>query len=173
MLFRLEEVHKSYGAQDVLRGVTFQINPGERVGLVGRNGAGKTTVFRLVTGREETDRGEVILLRGLRVGLLEQQPTFSGVSSVRDEALSVFTELREIEEEMTRLEHQMAEDTGAALDETMHAYSDLRHRYEMTGGFTYHARAESVLVGLGFKSDDLSKPADQLSGGQKARLALA
>src|SRR3954471_6555970 len=69
MLFRLEEVYKSYGAQDVLRGVTFQINPAERVGLVGRNGAGKTTVFRLVTGREETDRGEVILLRGLRVGL--------------------------------------------------------------------------------------------------------
>ena len=173
MLFRLEEVHKSYGAQDVLRGVTFQINPAERVGLVGRNGAGKTTIFRLVTGREETDRGEVILLRGLRVGLLEQQPTFSGAQSVRDEALSVFTELRKIEEEMTRLEHQMGERTGAALDEAMHDYSDLRHRYELTGGFTYHAKAESVLVGLGFKSEDLLKPADQLSGGQKARLALA
>jgi ATP-binding cassette subfamily F protein 3 len=173
MLFRLEEVYKSYGAQDVLRGVTFQINPGERVGLVGRNGAGKTTIFRLVTGREETDRGEVILLRGLRVGLLEQQPTFTGASSVRDEALSVFTELRAIEEEMTRLEHQMGEDTGAALAEAMHAYSDLRHRYEIMGGFTYHAKAESVLVGLGFKSDDLLRLAGQLSGGQKARLALA
>src|SRR5215216_2046743 len=173
MLFRLEEVYKSYGAQDVLRGVTIQINPGERVGLVGRNGAGKTTIFRLVCGTEEADRGEVILLRGLRVGLLEQQPTFSASSGVRDEALSVFAELRAIEEEMTRLEHLMGEEAGAALDEAMHAYSDLRHRYELTGGFTYHARAESVLVGLGFKSDDLVKPADQLSGGQKARLALA
>src|SRR5919205_1266446 len=103
MLFRLEEVHKSYGAQDVLRGVTFQINPAERVGLVGRNGAGKTTVFRLVTGREESDRGEVIRLRGLRFGVLEQQPTFSGASSARDEALSVFTEIRAMEEEITRL----------------------------------------------------------------------
>jgi ATP-binding cassette subfamily F protein 3 len=173
MLFRFEEVHKSYGAQDVLRGVTFQINPGERVGLVGRNGVGKTTIFRLITGREESDRGEVIRLRGLRFGLLEQQPTFNGRSSVRDEALSVFAEIRAMEEEITRLEHLMGEEKGAALDEVMHTYSDLGHRYELSGGFTYHARAEAVLVGLGFKSDDLLRPADQLSGGQKARLALA
>jgi len=173
MLFRLDDVHKSYGAQEVLRGATFQINPSERVGLVGRNGAGKTTIFRLVTGREEADSGEVILLRGLRVGLLEQQPTFTGDKSVRDEAVSVFAELREIEAEMTRLEHVMAEAGGVSLDEAMHDYSDLRHRYEMTGGFTYQARAEAVLVGLSFGPDELSRPADQLSGGQKARLALA
>lgn len=173
MLFRLEEVHKSYGAQDVLRGATFQINPSERVGLVGRNGAGKTTIFRLLTGREDCDRGDVIRLRGLRFGLLEQQPTFSGDKCIRDEALSVFTEIRAMEEEITRLEHQMAEVTGAALDEVMRTYSDLGHRYDLMGGFTYQARAEAVLVGLGFKTDDLLKPADQLSGGQKARLALA
>lgn len=173
MLFRLEDAHKSYGAQEVLGGATFQVNPAERVGLVGRNGAGKTTIFRLVTGREEADSGEVILLRGLRVGLLEQQPVFEGDRIVRDEALSVFSELRAMESEMTRLEHVMAEETGQALDEAMHVYSDLRHRYELEGGFTYSARAESVLVGLGFKSNELSQPANQLSGGQKARLALA
>ncbi len=173
MLFRLEEVYKLYGAQEVLRGVTLQVNPGERVGLVGRNGAGKTTIFRLVIGREETDRGEVVLLRGLRVGLLEQQPTFSGSLSVREEALSVMAELREIESEMTRLEHLMGEVTGDPLDEAMALYSDLRHRYEIQGGFTYHSRVEAVLVGLGFKSDEMTQPADLLSGGQKARLALA
>ncbi|MEK6304273.1 MAG: ABC-F family ATP-binding cassette domain-containing protein [Acidobacteriota bacterium] len=173
MLFRLDDVHKSYGAQEVLRGATFQVNPGERVGLVGRNGAGKTTIFRLVTGREEADRGEVILLRGLRVGLLEQQPTFTGDKSVRDEAVSVFTELHEIEAEITRLEHVMAEAVGVALAEAMHAYSDLQHRHELSGGFTYQARAEAVLVGLSFGPEELSRPADQLSGGQKARLALA
>jgi ATP-binding cassette, subfamily F, member 3 len=173
MLFRLEEVHKSYGAQEVLRGVTFQVNPGERVGLVGRNGVGKTTVFRLITGIEEADRGQVVLLRGLRIGVLEQQPQFDGARSVREEALSVFAEMRELESEMTRLEHLMSEARDAALDEAMHNYSDLRHKYEMTGGFTYTARAEAVLVGLGFRNDDLIKPADQLSGGQKARLALA
>jgi ATP-binding cassette subfamily F protein 3 len=143
------------------------------VGLVGRNGAGKTTIFRLVTRQEETDRGEVVLLRGLRIGLLEQQPTFEGELSVRDEALNVFTEIRAMEEEMTRLEHAMSDTKGDALDEAMHSYSDLRHAYEFAGGFSYHARAEAVLAGLGFSDDELDKPAEQLSGGQKARLALA
>ena len=173
MLFRLNDVYKSYGGTDVLLGVTLQVNPGERVGLVGRNGAGKTTVFRLVTKKEEADRGEVILLRGLRLGLLEQQPVFSGELSVRDHALSVFTEMRAMEDEITRLEHVMSDAKDAALDEVMHSYSDLRHSYEIAGGFSYHSRAEAVLAGLGFKLDDLPAPAEHLSGGQKARLALA
>jgi ATP-binding cassette subfamily F protein 3 len=173
MLFRLDDVYKSYGATDVLRGITFQINPRERVGLVGRNGAGKTTIFRLLTGKEETDRGEVSLLKSLRIGLLEQQPTFEGELSVRDETLNVFTEIRGMEAEMTRLEHEMSEAAGEALDEVMHTYSDMRHAYEFAGGFTYHARAEAVLAGLGFSEPDRDKPAEQLSGGQKARLALA
>src|SRR5690349_24637329 len=127
MLFRFDEVHKSYGAVPVLCGVTFQINPHERVGLVGRNGAGKTTIFRVLTQKEETDRGEVLRLKGLRIGLLEQQPTFEGQQSVRDEALSVFTQLREMEVEMSRLEHAMSESSEDALNEAMHSYSDLRH----------------------------------------------
>jgi ATP-binding cassette subfamily F protein 3 len=172
MLFRLDQVSKSYGGTDVLRGVTFQINPREHVGLVGRNGAGKTTIFRLLTGQEETDHGEIVLLKGLRIGLLEQQPTFAGDLSVREEALSVFTRLLAMEQEITRLEHAMAETTGEELDEAMHAYSDIRHAYEIDGGFTYQATAGAVLAGLGFKDDDLIKPAHQLSGGQKARLAL-
>src|SRR5438093_757438 len=104
MLFRLDEIYKSYGATEVLRGVTFQVNPGDRVGLVGRNGAGKTTIFRLVTGLEETDRGEVRLLKGLRIGVLEQQPTFAGELSAREEALAVFTEMRAMENQIDRLE---------------------------------------------------------------------
>ena len=77
-----------------------------------------------------------------------------------------------MEAEMTRLEHTMSETTGEALDEAMHSYSDLRHAYEFAGGFSYHSRAEAVLAGLGFTEDDLEKPPKQLSGGQKARLAL-
>jgi len=173
MLFKLEDVHKSYGATEVLCGVSFQINPRERVGLVGRNGSGKTTVFRLITRQEETDRGEVVLLRGLRIGLLEQQPTFQGDLTVRDEALTVFTAIRAMEVEITRLEHEMSSATGEALDEVMHSYSDLRHAYEFAGGFSYHSRAEAVLAGLGFSDSDFDRPAEQLSGGQKARLALA
>src|SRR5688572_24717116 len=172
MLFRLDDVHKSYGAHDVLRGMTFQVNPSERVGLVGRNGVGKTTVFRLVTKTEEPDSGEVSLLRGLRVGMLDQRPVFEGNKSVLDEALSVFEELHSLEAEMSRLEHLMAVAQGDALDEAMHAYSDLRHRYELEGGFSYASRAESVLIGLGFQNKDFTQTAELLSGGQKARLAL-
>ncbi|MEW6129136.1 MAG: ABC-F family ATP-binding cassette domain-containing protein [Acidobacteriota bacterium] len=173
MLFRLDEVVKFYGAHSVLRGVTFQINPAERVGLVGRNGAGKTTIFRLITHIEEPDEGEVSLLKGLRVGLLEQRPTFDSDTSVRDQALSVFNQFQSMESEMTRLEHLMGEKEGDELHEIMQTYSDLRHAYEMEGGFSYHARAESVLVGLGFRQEDFSQPARVLSGGQKSRLALA
>ena len=72
MLFRLSDVFKSYGVQDVLRGASLQINPGEHVGLVGRNGAGKSTIFRLVRGEESADKGEVIKARGVRLGLLDQ-----------------------------------------------------------------------------------------------------
>jgi ATP-binding cassette subfamily F protein 3 len=173
MLFRLEDVHKSYGAHDVLHGMTFQVNPSERVGLVGRNGAGKTTVFRLVTKTEEADSGTVSLLKGLRVGMLDQRPVFESHRTVREEALSVFTEFQGMEAEMSRLEHLMAETQGSALDEILHTYSDLRHSYEIHGGFSYASKADAVLVGLGFQEKDLEQTAELLSGGQKARLALA
>jgi ATP-binding cassette subfamily F protein 3 len=173
MLFRLEDIHKSYGGVEVLRGATFQVNPGERVGLVGRNGAGKTTVFRLITRLEEADQGEVFLLRGLRVGVLDQQPQITSANSVREEAVSVFTGLIEMEDQIGRLEHLMSEAAGSSLEEAMHQYAELRHRYEIEGGFTFRSRAEAVLAGLGFRPEDFEKPSGQLSGGQKARLQLA
>ena len=74
MLFRLSEVHKSYGTQDVLRGVSLQVNPGEHVGLVGRNGSGKTTIFRLINQEEQADRGDVIRAKGVRLGLRPASP---------------------------------------------------------------------------------------------------
>jgi ATP-binding cassette subfamily F protein 3 len=173
MVFQFDDVHKSYGAEVVLRGVSFQVNPRERVGLVGRNGAGKTTIFRLLSGSEQADSGRVVLARGLRIGWLEQQPAFARASTVKGEALSAFEALERMESEMVRLEHSMAEASGAELDETLHLYADLRHQYERAGGFTYASKVESVLFGLGFGKDDLDRPARDLSGGQKARLALA
>src|SRR5207302_11309520 len=100
MLFRLSEVHKSYGAQDVLRGVSLQINPGEHVGLVGRNGAGKTTIFRLVNGEESADSGDVVRARGLKLGLLAQQVHFDPASTVHESALATFGRLQQVEDEM-------------------------------------------------------------------------
>lgn len=173
MLFRLADITKAYGAQEVLRGVSFQFNPGEHVGLVGRNGAGKTTIFRLITGQEAPDNGELEKMKGLRIGVLAQHVDFSGAETVLDAALSVFSELRSLEEKMREWEHAMTEVQGAALEQVMHDYSEAQQAYEQQGGFNYHARAEAVLLGLGFGKDEFSKRSENLSGGEKNRLGLA
>src|SRR6266540_5587608 len=111
MLFRLSDVHKSYGTQDVLRGASLQVNPGEHVGLVGRNGAGKTTIFRLVSGEESPDKGDVVRARGVRLGLLAQHVHFEPGTTVHESALAAFGRLQRIEHEMHELEHRMAEAT--------------------------------------------------------------
>ena len=173
MLFRFADVYKSYGAQDVLRAVSFQINPGEHVGLVGRNGAGKTTILRLITEQESPDRGDIERQRGLRVGVLAQHVDFRGATTVFDAALSVFERLQTLESRMRLLEQAMTEETGPRLEQVMEEYSEAQHAYEHEGGFTYHSRAEAVLLGLGFGRDEFQKVAANLSGGEKNRLGLA
>jgi ATP-binding cassette subfamily F protein 3 len=172
MLFRLSEVHKSYGAQDVLRGVSLQINPAEHVGLVGRNGAGKTTIFRLVTNDETPDSGEVVRARGLKLGLLAQHIHFEKGSTVHESALAAFGRLQQIEHDMHELEHRMA-DAGDELEKVLERYSDLQHEYEREGGFEYSAKAEAILQGLGFDRDSWQMETEKLSGGQQNRLGLA
>src|SRR5438132_2503275 len=172
MLFRLTDVYKSFGSQDVLRGTSFQINPGEHVGLVGRNGAGKTTIFRLVTEEETPDRGEVARARGLKLGLLAQHVHFDLGSTVHESALAAFGHLQQLEHGMHELEHRMA---GAAddLDKILARYSDLQHGFEREGGFEYSAKAEAILQGLGFDRETWQTDTQKLSGGQQNRLGLA
>lgn len=172
MLFRLSEVHKSYGVQDVLRGTSLQVNPGEHVGLVGRNGAGKSTIFRLVRGDETADRGDVVRARGVKLGLLDQHVHFKPGSTVHESALAAFGRLQQIEHEMHELEHRMA-DAGDDLEKILERYSDLQQEFEHEGGFEYAARAESILQGLGFEREMWSMETEKLSGGQQNRLGLA
>src|SRR6266446_6965170 len=172
MLFRLSDVHKSYGTQDVLRGASLQVNPGEHVGLVGRNGAGKTTVFRLVSGEDSPDRGDVVRARGVRLGLLGQHVHFEPGTTVHESALAAFGHLQQIEHEMHELEHRMAE-VGADLEKVLERYSDLQHEFEREGGFEYGAKAEAILQGLGFDREMWSLATEKLSGGQQNRLGLA
>jgi len=171
MLFRLSEVHKSYGTQDVLRGVSLQVNPGEHVGLVGRNGSGKTTIFRLINNEEPPDRGEVIRARGVRLGMLAQHIHFEAGSTVHESALAAFGHLQQIEHEMHELEHRMGE-APADLDKVLERYSDLQHQFEREGGFEYATKAESILQGLGFDRTTWSLETEKLSGGQQNRLGL-
>lgn len=172
MIFRLSDVYKSYATHDILRGVSLQINPGEHVGLVGRNGAGKTTIFRLVSGEESPDRGEVVRARGTRLGLLEQHIHFEPGTTVHESALAAFGRLQQIEHEMHELEHRMAE-ADTELEKVLERYSDLQHEFEREGGFEYAAKAEAILQGLGFDRDQWSLETEKLSGGQQNRLGLA
>ncbi|MDQ5845010.1 MAG: ABC-F family ATP-binding cassette domain-containing protein [Acidobacteriota bacterium] len=171
MLFRLSEVHKSYGTQDVLRGVSLQVNPGEHVGLVGRNGSGKTTIFRLINNEEPPDRGDVVRARGVKLGLLAQHIHFEPGSTVHESALAAFGHLQQIEHEMHELEHRMGEPSDD-LEQVLEHYSDLQHQFEREGGFAYAAKAESILQGLGFDRSTWSMETEKLSGGQQNRLGL-
>ncbi len=170
MLFRLSDVWKSYGGTEILKGVSFQVNPSEKVGLVGRNGAGKTTVFRLVTGQEGPDEGDIIKINGLKLGLLTQHVDFEAGETVHTAALSAFKEIHDIEAEMRRLEKQMETDHSEAV---LDKYADLQSAFELADGFSYAARAESVLLGLGFPPETWASEVETLSGGQKNRLGMA
>jgi len=170
MLFRLSEVQKSYSGHEVLRGVTFQVNPNEKIGLVGRNGAGKTTVFKVITGEENADSGDVIKINNLKLGLLQQHVDFSENETVHTAALSAFKRIHDIEAEMRRLEIEMAHD---ATEEILERYAELQIEFEHEDGFSYAARAEAILLGLGFAKENWTLETKSLSGGQKNRLGMA
>jgi len=170
MLFRLSDIYKSYAGHEILRGVTFQVNQNEKIGLVGRNGAGKTTVFRLITGEESADSGDVIKINNLKLGLLQQHVDFSENETVHTAALSAFKRIHDIEAEMRRLEVEM---THNATEEVLEKYSELQSEFEHEDGFTYAARAEAILLGLGFPKENWNLETKNLSGGQKNRLGMA
>jgi ATP-binding cassette, subfamily F, member 3 len=173
MLFRLSEIQKSYAAKEILRGLSFQINPGEKVGLVGRNGAGKTTVFRVISGEESPDSGDVVKANNLKLGFLEQHVEFDADTTVHEAALSAFERLQKIEHDMRHLEERMATTEGDELEKVYEKYSNLQHEFESEGGFEYAARAEAILLGLGFEREMWNQTTDKLSGGQRNRLGLA
>jgi ATP-binding cassette, subfamily F, member 3 len=170
MLFRLSDIYKSYSGHEILRGATFQVNPSEKIGLVGRNGAGKTTVFRLITGDETADSGDVIKVNNLKLGLLAQHVDFSENETVHTAALSAFQRIHDIEAEMRRLETEMAHN---ASEEILEKYAELQIEFEHEDGFSYSARAEAILLGLGFPKETWKLETKNLSGGQKNRLGMA
>ena len=170
MLFRLSDIAKSYGGTEVLRGLSFQVNPGERIGLVGRNGAGKTTVFRLLTGAESADTGDIVKINGLKLGLLDQHVDFEPEQTVHTAALSAFKHVHDLEAEMRVLEKRMETDHSEPV---LDRYSELQTAFEQADGYSYAARAESVLLGVGFARDQWSMPTSTLSGGQRNRLGMA
>ena len=171
MLYRFENVRKSYGPKEVLRDVTWQHNPGEKVGLVGRNGAGKTTLLRIALEREEPDAGRFVKASAVRIATVDQSLPPDLSESLQDYAAGAFAHLHSIESELRRLEHAMADgQSSAAIHDR---YDALSHRFANEGGYEMVAEVEKALSGLGFRKEDFGRPLVELSGGQKNRAMLA
>ncbi len=176
-LIDLQNVAKFFGEDPVFGNVSWQINSGRKIGLIGSNGTGKTTLFRIISGELRPDKGGIFQAKSLGIGFLRQEVKLTGELTLFDEMLKPFADLLATHEELVRLEQAMAESPEGhgqrQLSDILHRYSELRESYERSGGYTYESEIKSTLFGLGFTQADLSKKADVLSGGQKNIAALA
>jgi len=174
MLYRFEDLEKSYGPHDVLKGATWQHNPGEHVGLVGRNGAGKTTLFRLLLKQEEPDHGQIIRSSGLTIGHVGQHLDAEPGMTLFDYVETAFGEVLGIERKMRAIEHDLADPARSDHARLLEKYAELQHDFEHADGYTRHAEVERVLTGVGFgDKSDWTRPIAEFSGGQQNRAMLA
>jgi ATP-binding cassette subfamily F protein 3 len=174
MLIRFDQVSKGFDPKLLLRQVCFQLNFAEKVGLIGKNGCGKTTFLRLINGELEPDDGQVIKHPHLRIGFLQQIVQFDSEKNLFDEAVSVFRVLEELGQEIESLEAEIeTQAKQSGLQSLLDRYAELQTRWEMEGGYSYRSQTKSVLFGLGFDESDLRRRAAELSGGELNRLNLA
>ena len=165
---------KSFGALDVFAAVDCRVEHGDRIGLVGPNGEGKTTLLRMLAGLESLSAGQVAFKRGLRIGYLPQDPPPAGSLSLWDDIIQVFDELRAQQAQLAVLESALAAaQDGEEHDRLLASYGELQHVFDVGGGYTYELRAQQVLSGLGFSAEEYTKPLAVLSGGQRTRALLA
>jgi ATP-binding cassette, subfamily F, member 3 len=161
------------GDLEILKGASVAIEEGDRIGLVGRNGSGKSTLLRVLAGEIRPDSGSVIRQRNTRIGYLAQEPALTPGRSLRQEAEAAFGRLHRMQAELESLFVEMAEARGEALDRLLRRQEDLERRISAAGGYAVGHRVEAVLHGLGFTDAHFGVPVEGLSGGQRARLALA
>ena len=174
MLLSIRDLHKRYGPDPVLDGVTFDVRAGERIALVGPNGSGKTTILRVLAGREEPDAGTIELAGSARVGYLEQQPQFPAGHTVWDEAHDALRDLVSLARDAERLAAALAQ----AEDEVERRrlgerFDHLQHELHHRDAYNLDHKIERVLAGLDFPPETYRQNVEQLSGGQQNRLLLA
>jgi ATP-binding cassette subfamily F protein 3 len=172
-LLQLTNLEKVLGDRLIFDKLSFAIDRGERVGLIGDNGAGKSTLFKMITGAMTPDMGDRSIARTATIGLLEQDPKFTPGNTLIDEAETAFKELHDLAHEMRECEHAMAEHTDDELTKTLERYEKLQSRFDELGGYAWRHKLEATLHGVGFEDADFEKPVDAMSGGQRARVALA
>lgn len=168
---QLDNVWFSYPDKDILQEITWRIDDATKVGLVGKNGTGKTTLLNIITGSLTPDKGTVYRSRDLIVGYLKQHYGSHSAVSLRHFLLEAFAELATLSDKITSLESEMAK--GHVSPDVLQTYGALQADYELRGGYTFEARMKSIVAGLGFTESILDRPLNQLSGGEANRAALA
>ncbi|CAG9703677.1 ABC transporter ATP-binding protein [Clostridium neonatale] len=169
-------ISKSYGITEVLKDITFSINEGDKVGIIGANGEGKSTLFKILTRELSQDDGEVFIDKNKSLGYLSQHLDLESCNSIYDEMLLVFEDLQRLEKKIQDLEEKMNEPYDESKadyhEKIIKDYGTAQDLYENRGGYTYKGEISRVVKGLGFTEDDFSKEIHTLSGGQKTRVAL-
>ena len=169
----VDNIVKYFSEEAVLDGVSFELSKGDHVALVGPNGAGKSTLVNIITGVLEPDSGRVDLHPSIRVGVLEQQPEYVAGKTVWDEAATALEELATLTEQAQRVAEEMAQAMGQEQEALAERYDRLQEKLFQQDAYNLDYRIERILSGLGFVDSEFEKTVDQLSGGQKNRLALA
>jgi len=172
-LLTLVNLTHAHGDNRVLDGASLTVQSNERIGLVGRNGCGKTTLMRLITSQMQPDAGQVQYSKGTRIGYLPQEPKLDGTRTLRREAEQAFADLAKLHDQLETVSHEMAEAEGDQLDRLMKKYERVEHEMQAAGGYAVDHRIDATLHGLGLGDETFNVPVSGLSGGQKARLALA
>ncbi len=175
-MLNVHDISVSFGGEVLFEGISFRLNPGDRAGLIGKNGAGKSTMLRLISGESKPDGGTISKDKGISVGYLKQDLEFNKGNTVLQETYQAFEEIQELERELEIINRKLAEREDYESEEyheLMVTLSDSTHRYELLGGYQYQGETEKVLMGLGFTRGDFDKPTETFSGGWRMRIELA
>ncbi|MBQ3510097.1 MAG: ABC-F family ATP-binding cassette domain-containing protein [Peptococcaceae bacterium] len=168
-----KHLKKSYITDLIFENVDFNVQEGEKVGLVGPNGTGKSTLFRCITGEESFDEGQLSMSARHTMGYMEQMPEFAPGFTLLDAVMEMFNDIFAMRDQLRHLEQRMGQVDGDALEHLLEQYSNLTHQYEDLGGFSCESRAKGIIKGLGFHDDDFNREIACFSGGEKTRASLA
>ncbi|MEZ6233041.1 MAG: ABC-F family ATP-binding cassette domain-containing protein [Phycisphaerales bacterium] len=166
-------IRLAYGIDIILDGCTFTLEKGERVGMVGRNGTGKSTLMKILAGTLQADSGTLSIQRGVRIGYLRQDPNLDPEETLREAAEGAFATLHDLHKRLHTVFHEMEGKDGDELTRLLRRQEDLERAIDAAGGYAIDHRIDAVLHGLGFTDAQFTIPVAKLSGGQRARLALA
>lgn len=175
-MFSVSKLSVQFSGEVLFDDVTFIINKRDRIGLVGKNGAGKTTLMKIITGQFRPENGTVSMPSGSTVGYLPQEMHFHSRQQVLEETLNAFLEVKALEKQIRNLTEEITQRSdyqSAAYRQMTQKLAEASERYELMGGSTQRARAEKVLLGLGFERSDMERPLAEFSGGWQMRVELA